>query len=213
MPGMPASPGKPFKWLLAVVHGNFVFITGQCRSTSMRLSDCGRDRWSFGISRRLLPKPDTSWPSISHPRTSRRITEGLRETGDLPQDLADVWDLEKVMCGFAMSFLPAATSRPCASAHAAGSKSLRSAASLAPMKRSRASATRKSRPALAVSLAVEYAALCSPHRWPDISSRLDIAFRWLIRSIGCSKRCRSARCAKAGSSALFASIQIAERST
>ena len=85
VPGMTASPGKlsnrPLtRWLPEVPCSS----PARCHSLRCGLSGCGRDRRDVFVSvEGLRRSPLHSGQAYPHPRTYRRITEGVRETGDL----------------------------------------------------------------------------------------------------------------------------------
>lgn len=100
VPGMPASPGKPFKPAPhAVVHGNFVYITGQVSfdfdEGYPAAAEIDESSWyqskAFAEARYIMTK---------HVRVLEHLGGSLKDCVKLEiylNDLTDVWDLEKVM--------------------------------------------------------------------------------------------------------------------
>jgi enamine deaminase RidA (YjgF/YER057c/UK114 family) len=100
VPGMPASPGKPFKPAPhAVVHGDFVFITGQVSfdfdEGYPAAAEIDESSWyqskAYAEARYIVAK---------HVRILEHLGGSLKDCVKLEiylNDLADVWDLEKVM--------------------------------------------------------------------------------------------------------------------
>ena len=100
VPEMPASPGKPFKPAPhAVVHGNFVFITGQVSfdfdEGYPAAAEIDESSWyqskAYAEARYIVAK---------HVRILKHLGGSLSDCVKLEiylSDLADVWDLEKVM--------------------------------------------------------------------------------------------------------------------
>jgi 2-iminobutanoate/2-iminopropanoate deaminase len=100
VPGMPASPGKPFKPAPhAVVHENFVFITGQVSfdfdEGYPAAAEIDESSWyqskAYAEARYIVAK---------HVRILKHLGGSLSDCVKLEiylSDLADVWDLEKVL--------------------------------------------------------------------------------------------------------------------
>jgi enamine deaminase RidA (YjgF/YER057c/UK114 family) len=100
VPEMPASPGKPFKPAPhAVVHGNFVFITGQVSfdfdEGYPAAAEIDESSWyqskAYAEARYIVGK---------HVRILKHLGGSLSDCVKLEiylSDLADVWDLEKVL--------------------------------------------------------------------------------------------------------------------
>jgi 2-iminobutanoate/2-iminopropanoate deaminase len=100
VPGMPASPGKPFKPAPhAVVHENFVFITGQVSfdfdEGYPAAAEIDESSWyqskAYAEARYIVAK---------HVRILKHLGGSLNDCVKLEiylNDLADVWDLEKVL--------------------------------------------------------------------------------------------------------------------
>jgi 2-iminobutanoate/2-iminopropanoate deaminase len=100
VPGMPASPGKPFKPAPhAVIHGNFVFITGQVSFNFDEgypaAAEIDESSWyqskAYAEARYIVAK---------HVRILEYLGGSLNDCVKLEiylSDLADVWDLEKVL--------------------------------------------------------------------------------------------------------------------
>jgi enamine deaminase RidA (YjgF/YER057c/UK114 family) len=110
VPGMPASPGKPFKPAPhAVVHGNFVFITGQVSfdfdegyPTAAEIDESSWYQSKASAEARYI--------MAKHLRILEHLGGSLKDCVKLEiylNDLADVWDLEKVMCESFGDELPA----------------------------------------------------------------------------------------------------------
>ena len=100
VPGMPASPGKPFKPAPhAVVHGDFVFVTGQVSfdfdEGYPAAAEIDETSWyqskAYAEARYIMGK---------HARVLEHLGGSLKDCVKLEiylNDISDVWDLEKVM--------------------------------------------------------------------------------------------------------------------